>query len=114
MRLEHRSQPLAPRPKFLRRLAAYSLAAFLLIGLSLLAGVLGYRHLGGLDWVDALLNASMILGGMGPVDVLTTPAAKVFASVYALYSGVALLSTASLLLTPVIHRVLHKMHVEGR
>ncbi len=113
MRLEHRSQPLAPRPKFLRRLVAYSLAGFLLIGLSLLVGVLGYRHLGGLGWVDALLNASMILGGMGPVDPLSSDAAKLFASAYALYSGVALISTVSLLLTPVIHRLLHKMHVAG-
>ena len=114
MRLEHRSQPLAPRHRFLRRLAAYALAAALLIGVSLLIGVLGYRHLGGLPWIDALLNASMILGGMGPVDVLPGDEAKLFASAYALYSGVALLSTVSLLLTPVVHRVLHRMHLEGR
>ncbi len=92
-------------------MAAYALAALILIGLSLLVGVLGYRHLGGLGWIDALLNASMILGGMGPVDVLPTPSAKIFASAYALYSGVALLSTVSLLLAPVIHRILHRMHV---
>ena len=114
MRLEHRSQPLAPRHRFLRRLAAYALAAALLIGVSLLIGVLGYHHLGGLGWIDALLNASMILGGMGPVDILAADGAKVFASLYALYSGVALLSTVSLLLTPVVHRVLHRMHLEGR
>lgn len=114
MRLEHRSQPLADRPRFLRRLVAYALAAALLIAVSLLAGVLGYHHLGGLGWVDALLNASMILGGMGPVDVLASDRAKLFASAYALYSGVALLSTVSLLLTPVVHRVLHRMHLEGR
>lgn len=114
MRLEHRSQPLTPRHRFLRRLAAYALAAGLLIGISLLIGVLGYRHLAGLGWVDALLNASMILGGMGPVDSLADAPAKVFASAYALYSGVALLGTVSLLLTPVVHRILHRMHLEGR
>lgn len=114
MRLEHRSQPLAPRHRFLRRLAAYALAATLLIGVSLLIGVLGYRHLAGLGWVDALLNASMILGGMGPVAILADDRAKVFASLYALYSGVALLSTVSLLLTPIVHRVLHRMHLEGK
>ncbi len=114
MLLEHRSQPLAPRPRFLRRLVAYALAAALLIGVSLLIGVLGYHHLAGLPWVDALLNASMILGGMGPVDVLADDRAKLFASAYALYSGVALLSTTSLLLTPVIHRVLHRMHLAGK
>ena len=114
MRLEHRSQPLATRPRFLRRLAAYGLVALLLIAGSLLVGVLGYHHLGGLGWVDALHNASMILGGMGPVDPLPGDTAKIFASFYALYSGVALLSTVSLLLTPVVHRALHRMHVEGR
>lgn len=112
MRLEHRSQPLAPRPRFLRRLVAYGLAAAALILLSLLVGVLGYRHLAGLPWTDALLNASMILGGMGPVDPLVGPPAKLFASAYALYSGVALLTTVSLLLTPVLHRILHRMHLE--
>lgn len=114
MRLEHPGQPLAPRGRFLRRFAAYALAAFLLIAVSLLIGTLGYRHLAGLAWVDALLNASMILGGMGPVDVLTNDSAKLFASAYALYSGVALLTTVSLLLAPLVHRVLHRMHLGDR
>jgi hypothetical protein len=114
MRLEHREQPLAPRDRFLRRVAAYALAALLLIGLSLLAGTLGYRHLAGLGWVDALLNAAMILGGMGPVDPMPDDRAKLFAAAYALYSGVALLSTVSLLLAPLVHRVLHRMHLGDR
>lgn len=114
MRLEHRGQPLAPRGRFLRRVAAYALAAFLLIAVSLLVGTLGYRHLAGLGWVDALLNASMILGGMGPVDTLPGDSAKLFASAYALYSGVALLTTVSLLLAPLVHRVLHRMHLGDR
>jgi hypothetical protein len=114
MRLEHREQPLAPRSHFLRRFAAYSLAALALLSLSLLLGTLGYRYLGGLPWVDALQNASMILAGMGPIDVLPNDSAKIFASIYALYSGVALLSTVSLLLAPVVHRILHRMHLGDR
>lgn len=94
-------------------MAAYGLAAGLLIAVSLLVGVLGYRHLAGLSWTDSLLNAAMILGGMGPVDPLPGDGAKLFASAYALYSGVALLTTVSLLLAPAVHRVLHRMHLEA-
>ena len=73
---------------------------------------LGYRYLGGLGWVDSLLNASMILGGMGPVDTLKTDAAKVFASLYALFSGLVFIGLLGLLLAPFIHRVFHKLHME--
>jgi hypothetical protein len=68
--------------------------------------------LAGQGWVDALLNASMILGGMGPVDVLKTDAAKIFASFYAIYSGIVLIATAGILLTPPLHRLLHKFHID--
>jgi hypothetical protein len=78
---------------------------------SLAVGICGYHYLCGLPRVDSLLNALMILGGIGPVDPLKTDAGKVFASVYALYSGLALIAVVGLLLTPVIHRFLHKFHI---
>ena len=89
-----------------------ALAALLLAG-SLGVGVLGYAYLDHLPWIDAFVNASMILGGMGPVAELTTDAGKVFASLYALYSGIVLIASAGLLLSPVLHRILHRFHVES-
>ena len=80
---------------------------------SLAVGMCGYHFLERLPWIDALLNASMILGGMGPVDPLKTSAGKLFASFYALYSGLAIISVAGLLLAPVVHRLLHKFHVDN-
>lgn len=97
---EHRSQPLLPKHKFVRRLLLHGFAAGAVIVVSLGAGVLGYRILADLPWVDALLNASMILGGMGPVDPLPTTAAKIFASLYALFSGIVFLVTAGILFAP--------------
>jgi hypothetical protein len=73
----------------------------------------GYHFLEQLPWIDALLNASMILGGMGPVDPIKTEAGKIFASCYALYSGLAIISVAGLLLAPVVHRFLHKFHLDS-
>ena len=75
-------------------------------------GICGYHYIEGIPWVDSLLNASMILGGMGPVDSLHTTAGKLFASFYALYSGLLLISLAGLMLAPVVHRLLHKFHIE--
>ena len=80
------------------------------IGLGL--GVLGYHNFCGLDWLDSLLNASMILGGMGPVDPLVTPAAKLFASFYALFSGLAFVGIASLIIAPFAHRLVHRLHLD--
>jgi len=85
-------------------------ASILLPSLGL--GVLGYHIIGSLPWIDALLNASMILTGMGPVDPMHTVAGKLFASCYALFSGIAFITTAGVLLAPVVHRVLHKFHLE--
>jgi hypothetical protein len=108
---EHRHQALLPRPLFLRRMARWgALAGVVVIG-SLAVGVCGYHYLEGLPWIDSLLDASMILGGMGPVDPIKTTAGKLFASFYALYSGLALISVAGLMLTPIIHRFLHKFHI---
>lgn len=85
-----------------------------MIGLSLLLGVLGYHFIAGFGWVDSLLDASMILSGMGPVKNLDSDAAKVFASCYALFSGVVFISATGILLAPMFHRVLHRFHIEQK
>lgn len=111
--LEHRLEPLLPREVFFWRMARwFAIAAAIILG-SLVVGVCGYHFLEGLPWIDSLLNASMILGGMGPVDPIKTEAGKLFASFYALYSGLAIISIAGLLLTPVLHRVMHKFHIDA-
>ena len=104
--------PLAPRSTFYRRLSANLTLAFGLVAVSLVIGMAGYHFLGGLDWIDAFLNASMILSGMGPVDTLSEPLAKLFAGFYALYSGLALVAMAGLILAPILHRFLHRFHLE--
>jgi len=109
---EHRSQPVLPRHLFMQRIIFHLLLALSLVLLSLAAGVLGYRFLAGLSWIDALLNAAMILGGMGPVNALSTTGGKVFASLYALYAGVAFLAVAAVLVAPFAHRLLHSLHLE--
>lgn len=109
---EHRSAPLLPRHSFVRRVAGYTSAASALVGAALGLGVVGYHYLGGLPWIDALVNASMILGGMGPVDPITAPAGKLFASFYALFSGLLFIGAASLVLAPFVHRVMHRLHLD--
>ncbi len=98
---------------YFRLLKALGIAA-ILFGFSLGLGVLGYHFIAGLAWIDALLNASMILTGMGPVDILHSDAAKVFASAYALFSGVAFLTASGILIAPIFHRVLYLFHIEGK
>ena len=110
---EQKEQPLAPPEVFRGRLIRSGGVAMSVIGFSLLVGMAGYHWIGGIPgWVDCLYNASMILGGMGPVDPLSTRAGKVFASFYALYSGVVLLASVGVLISPVLHRLLHRFHVE--
>lgn len=105
-------EPLASKGELGRRFFQSGSLAGAVIAVSLAIGVLGYHYLGGLEsWVDCLYNASMILGGMGPVDALSTDRGKVFASLYALYSGVTLLTSVGVLLTPGVHRILHLFHV---
>jgi hypothetical protein len=111
-RYEHRSQPVLPRALFIRRIIYHVLLALTVITVSLAAGVLGYRFLAGLSWIDALVNAAMILGGMGPVNEISTLPGKVFASFYALYAGVAFLAIAAVLVAPFAHRLLHRLHLE--
>jgi hypothetical protein len=110
---EHRSEPILPRRLFLRRLSRHGLLAALIVFGSLAVGVLGYRLLERMTWIDALLNAAMILSGMGPASVLKTFAGKLFASVFALYSALVLLVVAGVMLAPVAHRLLHHFHRAG-
>jgi len=110
--LERRHHPLASRRVFLRRVSRYLALSAGIIAISLLIGILGYHFTEGLPWLDALLNASMILGGMGPVDAVNTTAGKWFASFYALFSGMILLVAAGVFFTPLIHRFLHRFHLE--
>jgi hypothetical protein len=113
MLYEHRTQPLLPRRAFLRRLASHTLVALAVIFGSLLMGILGYHLTEGLSWIDSLVNASMLLGGMGPVDALHTTAGKLFASFYALYSGMVFLVAVGIIFAPVFHRILHRFHLES-
>ena len=109
---EHRNQPLLPRSAFLWRLASHVSIAIGVIFGSLLIGILGYHFMEGLAWIDALVNAAMILGGMGPVDALHTNAGKLFASFYALYSGIVFLVAVGIIFAPVFHRILHHFHLK--
>ena len=111
---EHRTHPILNRAEFTKRVARHLMLALIILALALGIGVVGYHYLGELGWLDALLNASMILGGMGPVDPLLKPAAKLFASCYALFSGLAFIGVASLLLAPFAHRLLHRFHLDER
>lgn len=110
--LEHRTDPLLPSHRFVWRVLGFLGLSAIVVGVALGIGVLGYHHLGGLPWIDALVNASMILGGMGPVDPITTHAGKLFASAYALFSGLLFIGAASLAVTPFVHRIMHRLHIE--
>jgi hypothetical protein len=99
-------------PVFVKRLIASLAIAFALIAVALTIGVVGYHSLGGFGWIDSLLEASMILGGMGPVNTLTSDGVKIFASLYALFSGLVFIAVLGVVLSPVAHRVLHKFHVD--
>ena len=111
-KLERKQEPMPPLPHFLLRMLLYLAISFAAISGMLLIGVLGYHRVAGLRWIDALLNASMILSGMGPVAVMETTGAKVFASLYAIFSGVLFISTVGFLLSPVVHRFLKRFHLE--
>jgi len=112
LRFESRHEALLPRPAFLRRLGRYVAVVALFIGVSLFVGMAGYHYLEDLPWIDAFVNAAMILSGMGPVAQLQTWGGKLFAGVYALYSGLAVLVAASILMAPIFHRWLHRFHLE--
>ena len=109
---ENRHEPMLSRPAFMRRVARHALIAFGIVVGSLLIGVAGYHFLEGLSWLDSLVNASMLLGGMGPVNELHTDGGKLFASFYALYSGIIFLVIAGVLFAPIYHRFLHRFHLD--
>jgi hypothetical protein len=109
---ENRKRPLISSAAFVKRVAYHLFLALLIIGAALGIGVLGYHYLGDLNWIDSLLDASMILGGMGPVSPLHSSTAKVFASCYALFSGLAFIGIATLIIAPFVHRILHRFHLD--
>ncbi len=111
---ERRHEPLLPRREYYRRVARYGLIAATLLATGLLVGMAGYHFIVGLSWIDAFANASMILSGMGPLDPIKTSAGKLFAGLYAIFSGVAFLTTVAVLIAPVVHRALHRFHLESK
>jgi hypothetical protein len=112
MKFERRHEALLPFADFLRRQVLFTLVAFLIIGGSLFLGMAGYHWICGLGWMDSLLNASMILTGMGPVNPMPTNGAKLFASFYAIFSGVVFLTSVGVFLAPAFHRLLHLFHLD--
>ena len=115
---EHKKQDVLSRTQFLLRVLRYVIFSSSIIVLSLLAGMVGYHYFAGIEWVDAFYNASMILTGMGPaLDIKLLPLecqynVKIFAGLYALYSGVVFLAASGLMLSPLLHRFFHKMHLD--
>jgi hypothetical protein len=109
---ESRRQPLASRQHYTRRVLASILIAAVLVGVSLFIGMLGYAHFEDMSWLDAFLNAAMILSGMGPVEALKTSAGKLFAGCYAIYSGFVVVLSAGFVFAPLVHRILHRFHVD--
>ena len=110
---EHRKEPLLPRALFYRRLLKFGAISLGIALGSLLLGILGYRHFEQMGWIDAFVNAAMLLGGMGPVGELHTQAGKLFAGTYALYCGLVVIVSMGILLAPIFHRFLHLFHVES-
>jgi len=109
---ERKHQKVAPVHVFIGRLVICIGIAILLILFALVIGIVGYHWIAGFNWVDSLLNASMILGGMGPVNLLTNTGAKVFASLYALFSGLVFIAVMGIVFSPIVHRMLHKFHID--
>ena len=109
---EHRKQPLAPRRVFYARLGrSFGLASAIVLG-ALAFGMLGYHGFEGMSWLDAFVNAAMILSGMGPVGTLQSAAGKLFAGCYALFSGFVFISVTGVLFAPLFHRFIHKFHAD--
>ena len=109
---EPKTHPPISRHRFIRRVLLHIAAAFTILLVSLMLGMVGYEHFEHLPWRDAFLNAAMLLGGMGPVDAPRTDGGKLFAGLYALYAGLIFLVSLGVVFTPVVHRVMHKFHWE--
>ena len=114
MNYEGRLAPLATRAVFLRRVAGHFAVSVVLIVASVAGGMAGYEYFEKMGWRDAFLNAAMLLGGEGPVTTPASPGGKLFAGLYALYSGLVFLVAVAVFLTPVFHRLLHTFHLETR
>ena len=109
---EHKDQPLLPRAQFIKRVLVHFGFSFSLLAISLGIGVIGYRVFEQYSWLDSLMNAAMILSGMGVVDRPVTDTGKIFASLYALFSGVLFVAGAGIILAPFVHRILHHLHLQ--
>lgn len=107
---ESKTEKPVPRAQFATRVAQHIGVALALLAASLAGGMFGYVHFESLSWLDAFLNAAMLLGGMGPVNPPLTPGGKLFAGLYALYAGLVFIVTAALIFTPIVHRVMHQFH----
>jgi hypothetical protein len=110
---ERHHEELLPKAKFFKRVLKYGMISLGLIVISLFIGIIGYRTFEGLSWVDSFLNAAMLMGGMGPVNVLHSEGGKVFAGIYALYCGLVLLISVGIVAAPIVHRFLHHFHSES-
>ena len=111
---ERKHQKIAPAPVFIKRLFLFIGIAILLILFALIIGIVGYHWIAGFGWVDSLLNAAMILGGMGQVNLLIGTTAKIFASAYALFSGLVFIAVMGIVFSPIVHRMLHKFHIDDQ
>ena len=110
---EHKSQPVANRKVFVKRVFMHFLWTLYILGICLLIGVIGYKTLGPMSWIDAVHNASMILGGMGPVVTIESFWGKIFSSFYALFSGIVFITNMGVLMAPIAHRFFHKLNLEA-
>jgi hypothetical protein len=111
---EHHTRHLLPRREYYRRVVHHAALGIMVIAFSLGIGMIGYHTFEKLPWIDAFVNAAMILSGMGPVATLQTDGGKFFAGCYALFSGIALITILGIIFAPVIHRFLHKFHLEDK
>jgi hypothetical protein len=111
---EHKSQRLAPKHVYYKRILRNGLFAFSILAFCLLIGIMGYHYTCDATWIDSLHNASMILSGMGPVIEIKTTPGKWFSSLYALFSGVAFITNIGLLIAPIAHRFFHRLHMEDK
>jgi len=109
---EHKTHPMLPWRRFVRRLGVHVGAAMILIGISLVVGTWGYHALGEESWLDAFVNASMLLGGMGQIGNITTTSGRVFSAFFAMYAGLLLIAVTTIMIAPVLHRILHRIHLE--
>ncbi len=111
---EHHKQPLASKATFYQRILKNILIALIIMAVCLLIGIAGYHYWGEVSWIDSIHNASMILGGMGPVVEIKTDSGKIFSSVYALFSGVVFITNVGVILAPALHRIFHRLHVDEK